>query len=142
MEEFLYKGKQHWICLAWSMVIANLVLLIVYIPLFFVSPLLTLVIFLFVNILLYLSYRSNWFYVKKDRVGQVSGIIAKNTHEILLSKVESVHVKQDIFGRLLNFRTLVLVGTGGTPHYMRCIPSVNSVREIILEIETIKQNGK
>ncbi|MCS6958267.1 MAG: PH domain-containing protein [Aquificaceae bacterium] len=140
MEKFLYKGKQHWICLAWSMVIANLVLLIVYIPLFFVSPLLTLVTFLFANILLYLSYRSNWFYVKKDRVGQVSGIIAKNTHEILLSKGESVHVRQSVVGRLLNYGTLVLVGTGGTPHDMKCIPSVDSVREIIVDI--IKQDGK
>ncbi|MCS7171737.1 MAG: PH domain-containing protein [Aquificaceae bacterium] len=140
MEEFLYKTKQHWICLVLGIVIINLVALIIYIPLYFVFPLLVLVALLLVNIFLYLTYINNWFYVKKDRVGQVSGIIAKNTNEILLNKVESVYVKQDIFGRLLNFGTLVLVGTRGTPHDMRCIPSVNSVSEIIVDL--IKQNGK
>ena len=42
------------------------------------------------------------------------GFISRRTIEINMSKVESVEVNQDIFGRLLNYGTIVVIGTGGT----------------------------
>lgn len=54
------------------------------------------------------------FAVTSDRVVIKTGLLTRNTIEIQLSKVESVQVSQDIFGRLLNYGTITVAGTGGT----------------------------
>ena len=54
------------------------------------------------------------FAVTTERVVVKTGLIARNTIEIQLAKVESVQVNQDLFGRLLNYGTITVAGTGGT----------------------------
>jgi uncharacterized membrane protein YdbT with pleckstrin-like domain len=41
------------------------------------------------------------------------GLIARYTTELLLTKVESIGVKQTLLGRLLNYGDLVVTGSGG-----------------------------
>ncbi len=43
------------------------------------------------------------------------GMVSRNTTEMMLSKIESVNVHQSILGRMLNFGTITVRGTGGTP---------------------------
>ena len=40
------------------------------------------------------------------------GIISRNTEELLLSKVETVEIKQGVLGRILGFGTVQITGTG------------------------------
>jgi uncharacterized membrane protein YdbT with pleckstrin-like domain len=54
------------------------------------------------------------FAVTNKRVIVKVGFISRRTIEINMSKVESVEVNQDIFGRLLNYGTIAVIGTGGT----------------------------
>ena len=54
------------------------------------------------------------FAVTNRRVIVKLGFISRRTIEINMSKVESVEVNQDIFGRMLNYGTIVVIGTGGT----------------------------
>jgi uncharacterized membrane protein YdbT with pleckstrin-like domain len=54
------------------------------------------------------------FAVTSRRVIVKTGFLSRSTIEIQLSKVESVEVKQDILGRLLNFGSIIVAGTGGT----------------------------
>lgn len=54
------------------------------------------------------------FAVTNRRVIAKRGFIRRRTLEILLVKVESVAVGQGILGRLLNFGTISVTGTGGT----------------------------
>ena len=54
------------------------------------------------------------FAVTTARVVAKTGLITRSTIEIALSKVESVEVKQDILGRLLNYGSITVSGTGGT----------------------------
>ena len=42
------------------------------------------------------------------------GIISRNTEELLLSKVETVEIKQGVLGRILGFGTVKLTGTGSS----------------------------
>ena len=51
--------------------------------------------------------------VTSKRVITKVGLISRQTSEILLPKVESVEVGQGIFGRFLNYGTVVVRGTGG-----------------------------
>lgn len=57
---------------------------------------------------------SSEFAVTNKRVIIKVGFISRRTIEINMSKVESVEINQDIFGRLLNYGTIVVIGTGGT----------------------------
>jgi uncharacterized membrane protein YdbT with pleckstrin-like domain len=54
------------------------------------------------------------FAVTNRRVIAKRGLIRRRTLEILLAKIESVAVGQGILGRLLNFGTITVTGTGGT----------------------------
>jgi len=43
-----------------------------------------------------------------------TGFIARDTFEMNLSKIESVNVDQSVMGRILNFGSITIIGTGGT----------------------------
>ena len=57
---------------------------------------------------------SSEFAVTSNRVIVKTGFISRKTIEINLLRIESVQVEQDLFGRMLNYGTMVVVGTGGT----------------------------
>lgn len=54
------------------------------------------------------------FAVTNKRVVIKVGLISRRMIEMNLSKVESIEVRQDIPGRLVNYGTIVVIGTGGT----------------------------
>jgi len=54
------------------------------------------------------------FAVTNRRVIVKTGLISRKTLEMNLSKIESVNVDQSIFGRLLGYGTITIIGTGGT----------------------------
>jgi uncharacterized membrane protein YdbT with pleckstrin-like domain len=62
----------------------------------------------------YIRQTSSEFAVTSSRVIVKTGFVARKTIDINLSRVESVQVEQDLFGRLLNYGTMIVVGTGGT----------------------------
>jgi uncharacterized membrane protein YdbT with pleckstrin-like domain len=75
-------------------------------------------IFLIIGVVLFIAaWIRQWsseFAVTNKRVIIKVGFISRRTIEINMSKVESVEINQDIFGRLLNYGTIVVIGTGGT----------------------------
>ena len=61
-----------------------------------------------------LHYISADFAVTDKRVLAKHGIVRRQSLETLLSKVEAIGVDQDVTGRLLNYGTITITGTGGT----------------------------
>ena len=59
--------------------------------------------------------------VTDRRVIYKSGVLARHTLEMNRSKVESVDVDQSVLGRILNFGTIVVRGTGGSLEPIRQI---------------------
>jgi uncharacterized membrane protein YdbT with pleckstrin-like domain len=59
--------------------------------------------------------------VTDRRVIYKSGVLARHTLEMNRSKVESVDVNQSVLGRILNFGTIVVRGTGGSLEPIRMI---------------------
>ena len=49
------------------------------------------------------------------RVVIKTGVVGRNTIEMLLNKVESIEVRETVLGRTLGYGTIVVIGTGGTP---------------------------
>lgn len=52
--------------------------------------------------------------VTNMRVVMKSGVLQTRTSETLLTKVESVDVQQGLLGRMFNYGSVILHGTGGT----------------------------
>lgn len=74
------------------------------------------------------------FAVTNRRVIAKRGFIRRHTMEMLLQKVESVSVNQDVLGRILNFGTLSITGTGGTKEEFRLIVEPLTVRKKIYKV--------
>jgi len=78
--------------------------------------------------------RTTEFAVTNWRVIAKTGFIRRHTLEMLLSKIESVAVHQNILGRLLDFGTVIVTGTGGTKEGFRAIAEPLAVRRKINQI--------
>ena len=74
------------------------------------------------------------FGVTNRRVIAKTGFIRRHTLEMLLPKIESVAVRQNILGRLLDFGTMTVTGTGGTKESFRAIVEPVVVRKKISQI--------
>ncbi len=73
---------------------------------------LVLVVGLFILIWVYVKRRTTELAITNKRVIAKKGFIQRETVEMFLSKVESVHVEQSVTGRLLGYGTVILSGTG------------------------------
>ena len=62
------------------------------------------------------------------------GFISRDTVEMNLTKVESLHVSQGILGRMLNYGDVTVVGTGASLEPMRGIASPLEFRKKLGEI--------
>ncbi len=62
----------------------------------------------------YVRLATSEFAVTNKRVLIKTGLIRRRTLELLLSKVETIGVEQGIYGRVFNYGTIVVTGTGGT----------------------------
>lgn len=66
----------------------------------------------FINALIY--YYNSDFVLTDRRIIAKFGLLSRTTSEQRLSKVESIHVYQSFLGRLLNYGTITVTGTGSS----------------------------
>ncbi len=69
----------------------------------------------------YITKSTSEFSITNKRVVIKVGFIKRRTLETMLSKVETIGVEQSLIGRLFDFGTIVVVGTGGTKEPFRNI---------------------
>ena len=62
----------------------------------------------------WLTYVSSEFAITDKRVLIKVGVLRRRSVELLLSKVETIGVDQSILGRVFDFGTIIVTGTGGT----------------------------
>jgi uncharacterized membrane protein YdbT with pleckstrin-like domain len=74
------------------------------------------------------------FAVTDRRVIAKAGFIRRHTLEMLLQKIESVGINQDLTGRMMNYGTVTVTGTGGTKERFTAIAEPLVVRKVINEI--------
>ncbi len=73
---------------------------------------LVIVIGLFILIWVVVKRKTTELAITNKRVIAKSGFIQRDTIEMFLSKVESVHVEQSVAGRVLDYGTVIMSGTG------------------------------
>jgi len=62
----------------------------------------------------YVQYITSEYAVTNKRVIVKVGLVRRQTLETLLQKIEAISVDQSVLGRLLNYGTITIIGTGGT----------------------------
>jgi hypothetical protein len=107
--------------LHWAIFIGPLVLFIVAVCLFSVggnAPIIAVLLLLFgaipTAIDAAVTRATSEFVVTNKRVLIKTGWIRRHSLETLLSKVEGIRVEQDILGRMFDYGTIVVTGTGGS----------------------------
>jgi uncharacterized membrane protein YdbT with pleckstrin-like domain len=81
----------------------------------------------------YIRYSTWEFVVTNKRVLVKIGWLYRRSLEILLKKVESVAVDQSIFGRIFDYGTIVITGSGGTKELFRMISAPFEFRKMVQE---------
>lgn len=61
--------------------------------------------------------------VTNKRILMKVGLIRRDTSEIFLDKLEAININQTVVGRILDYGTLILIGTGGTEDVYHNIPN-------------------
>jgi uncharacterized membrane protein YdbT with pleckstrin-like domain len=62
----------------------------------------------------FIQYSTSEFAVTNKQLIVKEGFVRRHSLELLLPKVEGVGVDQDLLGRILDYGTIVVTGTGGT----------------------------
>ncbi|MDM7920478.1 MAG: PH domain-containing protein [Methanosarcina sp.] len=74
------------------------------------------------------------FVITNRRIIIKTGFIARSTFEMNLSKIESVNVDQSVAGRIFNYGSLTIIGTGGTRETFNNISKPLSFRKAFQEL--------
>ncbi len=83
----------------------------------------------------YIRIKSTELAVTTKRVIVKHGFIRRRTIEINLSKVESIQVTQSLLGRLFDFGTLVIAGTGASHAPLEGIAEPLAFRKAFVEAQ-------
>lgn len=138
-ETAFYKTALHWIVFARFALLAALVFLFVALPFaiavqalagselgWFILPLPA-----FIMLSPTLAFASSELVVTDKRVLIKTGIVQRQTLEMFVSKIESVGVEQGFLGRLCDFGTVTIRGTGGSAESFQAIAHPTEFRNAV-----------
>ncbi len=113
-EHVIYRAKLHWMVFAWPIIWFYSNSLVAYVKgpdsaknLFFSLAVITAISAL-------ITYKTSEFGITNKRILIKFGFIRRRSLETLLTKVEGIQIEQGIFGRMLDYGTIIITGTGGT----------------------------
>jgi uncharacterized membrane protein YdbT with pleckstrin-like domain len=81
----------------------------------------------------FIRFKTTEFAVTDKRIIAKTGLISRNTVEMFLDKVESLHVEQTVLGRILNFGTITIRGTGSTEEPIKNISAPLALRKQFMQ---------
>ena len=81
----------------------------------------------------WIRYATTEFAVTDKRIIAKTGLISRSTVELFLDKVEALHVDQSVPGRLLDYGTITIRGTGTTLEPIRDISAPLDLRKQFMQ---------
>lgn len=126
-EKVLYEGKVSLWALVPLIVLGLLLLPLLIGPIFWVIA--------------FIRYDTTELAITSKQIIAKFGFIYRDTTELLLSKVESIQVHQSILGRILNYGSIVVSGSGDLQAIVPCISEPIVFRKKFMEIQEAVQNG-
>lgn len=79
----------------------------------------------------FIFYRFSEYAITDRRVILKEGFIERRAVEIFLRRLEGINIEQTVVGRILDYGTLIVIGTGGTKDYYYNIPHPFAFRKIV-----------
>lgn len=115
--DVLYKARLHWV-----LFLGPLVLLVVALSVGLTvdqKPLRLVALFFVVfswlwGGMVWVTYRFSSLTIKKKQVILRTGFLVRQTVDISVERIESIDIRQTVFGSLFHYGSLVITGTGGT----------------------------
>lgn len=146
-EKIIFGTKPHWIIFSPSVtwLIASL-LVLVFGPelglqstiifghkIYAIASLLAVCIAVYYAISAYINYISSEYAITDKRVLMKTGLIQRRSMEVFLSKIESISASQSVVGRILQYGTITISGTGGSKDPFNYIPNPLEFRRKVQE---------
>ena len=120
-EKILYQGRVSWWSV-WHLLLGGVLLLVFVVGLVFL-------------IWAWIRVKSTELAITNKRVIAKFGFISRNTMEISIQKVESIQVQQSLMGRMLDYGTLIVSGTGSSHAPIPSISDPMAFRRAFVEAQ-------
>lgn len=133
-EKIKYKTQEHWIIFV-TPVILFVIGFVCYFYEYYLHTVALLLYFagLFFAINSLITYVFSEFAVTNQRVFIKRGMLSQTVMGIMLSKIESIQVRQSIPGRLFNYGDIDIIGTGSTDDHISQVRSPYEFRKAVME---------
>lgn len=140
-EQLVYRAKLHWIIFAGPVILFFIAIMFMF-QLKNENIVLIGGLFLLISIpwviSAFISFKTSEFGITNKRVLIKVGLIRRDSLETLLTKIEGIQVSQGIMGRILNYGTILIKGTGGTSNPFHKIENPLEFRKRVQEQISMK----
>jgi len=126
-ERILHQGRVSWWSV-WHLIVFGVLLLVVGVGLVLLAW-------------AWIRVKSTELAITNKRVIAKFGFVSRNTVEIAIPKVESIQVQQSMMGRMLDYGTLVISGTGTSHAPIPSIADPLAFRRAFLEAQEAAQKA-
>lgn len=82
----------------------------------------------------YIFFSTSEYGITNRRVIMKTGWIRRHSVEVFLQRIEGLSVNQTIPGRIFNYGTVLVVGTGGTSEFYPNVPSPVKFHRLVLQM--------
>jgi uncharacterized membrane protein YdbT with pleckstrin-like domain len=84
--------------------------------------------------LVWVTYQFSSLTIKKKQLILRTGLLVRQTVDIPFTRIESIDIRQTILGSLLQYGSLVIVGTGGSRQYIHNLAKPLTCRRYIEQL--------
>src|SRR5438105_72676 len=81
----------------------------------------------------WIKYRTTEFAVTDRRIIAKTGLVSRKTIEMFLDKIESLNVDQGILGRVLDYGSVTIRGTGSTSEPINSISAPKALSKLVMK---------
>ncbi len=131
----IYFAKLHWILFLWPALLGfGALILGAQVYQLKEVALLLLVFALIWGVMTWITFHFSSLTIKKNQIILRTGMLVRQTVDISMAKIESIDVRQSIFGSLLGYGSLVITGTGGTRQAINLLAQPLTCRRYIEQL--------
>lgn len=91
------------------------------------------------GLMTWVNYHFSSLTIEKRRVIFRTGILVRKTTDIPFTKIETVDIRQSVFGSILRYGMLMITGTGGTRHFINFVAKPLTCRRYIEQLMNAQQ---